>query len=126
MKKEQKKGILIELGIVILALIIYISIKYNWTAIIPPCYVYQNFGLLCPSCGGTRCMIELVKGHFESAFYYHPIFFATVLYLLVANSIYVVNLFRKNKIATWLYPKTKFWIIFCIIMVAFTIIRNIF
>ena len=126
MKIAYKKAIFIELGIISLALLIFIGIQQGWLINwIPPCFIYKHFGVLCPSCGGTRCVVEMVHGNFINAFFYHPVFFLTLVYLLIANLVYLINLRKKKKIATWMYPKEKFWIAFLIILLAFTIIRNI-
>lgn len=126
MKKEYKKAVFIELGIIFLALLIFIGIQQGWIIkFIPPCFVYEHLGILCPSCGETRCVIEIVHGNFKDAFFYHPIFFLTGVYLLIANLVYLINVGKKKKIATWIYPKEKFWIAFIIVLLAFTVIRNI-
>lgn len=126
MNKKIKNVLLLELGIIFLVLIIFIIIKLNIIKYIPSCLIKENLGILCPSCGGTRCIINLVQGNFKASFIYHPIFFITIIYLGMVNIIYIINSFRENEIATFLYPKTKFWIFFLIVMVIYTLIRNIF
>lgn len=124
MKSKVKKMLWLELGIILLVLILFIIIKLNMIRFIPPCPINKMFGILCPSCGGTRCVINFAIGNFKESFYYHPIFFITIIYLLFINVLYIWNSFRKKEIASFLYPKTKFWIIFIIILLLFTIIRN--
>lgn len=126
MNKKIKNMLLLELGIVFLVLIIFIIIKFNIIKYIPPCFIYEKLRVLCPSCGGTRCVISFFIGNFKQSFLYHPIFFITIIYLGIVNIIYIINSFRKKEIATFLYPKTKFWIMFLIIIMIFTFIRNIF
>ena len=58
MNKKIKNMLLLELGIVFLVLIIFIIIKFNIIKYIPPCFIHEKFGILCPSCGGTRCVIS--------------------------------------------------------------------
>lgn len=125
MNQKIKKMLLLELGILFLVLILFIIIKFNMIRLIPYCIIHDTFGILCPSCGGTRCVVNFALGNFKESFAYHPIFFITILYLLVVNGIYIVNSFRKKEILTFLYPKTKFWIIFVIVVLIFTIIRNV-
>ena len=48
---------------------------------ISACWVWNNWGLYCPGCGGTRGLIELLKGNLWRAFYYQP-----VLVIVVANT----------------------------------------
>ncbi|MBO5413745.1 MAG: DUF2752 domain-containing protein [Clostridia bacterium] len=126
MNKKLKKMIFIELGIVFLVLIIYIAIKTGIVSFVPRCIINKNFGILCPSCGGTRCVINFVGGNFVDSFNYHPIFFITIFYLIIVNVIFIINSFRKKEVSTFLYPKSKFWIGFIIILFIFTILRNVF
>ena len=125
MNKKIKNMLLLELGIIFLVLIIFIVVKSNITKYFPTCFIYERTGILCPSCGGTRCVSNFVFGNFKASFLYHPIFFITIIYLGIVNIIYIINSFRKKEILTFLYPKTKFWIIFLIIIVIFTLFRNI-
>lgn len=120
-----KKMLLLELGIFFLVLIIFIAIKTNILHILPKCFVYEKFGILCPGCQGTRCVVSLLQGKFIESFNYHPVFFTTIIYLFLANIIYIINAFRNKEILKFLYPKHKFWIIFMIILTIFTIFRNI-
>lgn len=48
---------------------------------LPPCVLYDNFGLYCPGCGGTRAVISLLHGHLLQSLWYHPLVpYAAVLY----------------------------------------------
>lgn len=125
MDKKIKRMILIELGIVFLVLIIYIAIQYGIINLIPKCIINKNYGILCPSCGGTRCVINFARGNFIESFTFHPIFFITIIYLIIVNIIFIINSFRKSEILTFLYPKTKFWIVFLIVLFIFTVLRNV-
>lgn len=125
MNSKIKKMLQLELGILFLVLIIFIIVKTNLIYIMPNCLINTYLGILCPSCGGTRCVINLIQGNFMQSFLYHPIFFITIIYLMLINIIYIINVFKKKEVLTFLYPKTKFWIIFIIILLIFTIIRNI-
>lgn len=124
MNNKIKKMLQLELGILFLVLIIFIAIKTNIISILPKCFINETFGILCPSCGGTRCVINFALGNFEQSFRYHPIFFITIIYLVLVNILYIINTFRKKEILKFLYPKTKFWIVFLIFIFIFTIIRN--
>lgn len=125
MNKKIRNMILIELGILLLVLIIYIAIKTGIVELIPKCVVNTYFHILCPACGGTRCVINFFNGNFANSFMYHQIFFIIIIYLIVLNIIFIINSFRKKEIAKNLYPNNKFWIIFIIILAIFTILRNI-
>jgi len=125
MKQKVKKMILLELGIIFLVLILFIIIKYRLYIYIPSCIVKEKFGIICPSCGGTRCVINLLNGNYIESFLYHPIFFITIIYLFIVNILYIVNSFRKKEILSFLYPKTIFWITFVIVLIIYTVIKNL-
>lgn len=125
MKQKIKKMLLLELGIVFLVLILFLFVNLNMVRFLPPCPMYHFFGILCPNCQGTRCVINFLLGNFSASFFYHPIFFITIVYLMVVNILFIINAFRKKEILTFLYPKTKFWIIFLVALGIFTVIRNI-
>ncbi len=125
MKKEIKQMLLLELGILLLVLILFMVWKLNIIRLIPPCFLYKTFGILCPACGGTRCVTNFMLGNFQESFFYHPIFFMTIVYLIIVNFIYLLNVITKKEIAVNLYPKAKFWIFFSVILVVFFLVRNI-
>lgn len=125
MDSKVKKMLQLELAILFGVLIIFIIINTNIVYLMPRCLINQTFHILCPSCGGTRCVINFIHGNFYESFLYHPIFFITIIYLILSNILYIVNSFRNKEILTFLYPKTKFWIIFIIIIFIFTILRNL-
>ena len=125
MNKKIKRMIKVELLIVVLLLIVFIVVKTGLVHLIPACPINSFFGILCPSCQGTRCVINFVQGNFVESFLYHPIFFITIIYLFFANILFIVNSFKEKEILTFLYPKTKFWLGYLVIILIFTVCRNI-
>lgn len=122
---KTKKTVLI-LGteiLVFLVLVIFLNSKY--VEKIPSCWIYQATGWLCPACGGTRCVMNLFKGNLIEAFFSHILFFMGIVYLLVINVVYLINLEKEKKIATWVYPKYWYTIIFAILLILYTIVRNL-
>lgn len=120
-----KKSIII-IGVELLVLIcLYIFINSEYIKIIPQCWIHKNTGLLCPSCGGTRCVIYMLKGNFIKAFFSHMIYFILFAYLFIVNLIYLINLNKQKKVATWIYPKAWYAILFTVILLIYTIFRNI-
>lgn len=120
-----KKSIIIittEIGILIL---LYWFINSNYIEWIPKCWVQETTGWLCPACGGTRFIIHFLRGHWIEAFFSHMVFFVGAIYLIIFNIIYVINQNRKQKIATWLYPKYWYVFIFVIALISYSIIRNL-
>lgn len=123
MNKKRTKIILTELAIVIIAVILVNTLDITRYTI--GCGFYQATGLQCPSCGGTRCVINIFQGNFKEAFFLHPIYFITVVYLLIVNIIYIINIDRKEKIAKWLYPKPWYAIVLAVILIVYGFLRNI-
>ena len=111
---------------ILLAGLVYVVINTKIFAQLTKCYIREKTHLMCPGCGGTRCLQSLFKGDIVSAFYYHPIITVVAIYLLICNIVYLINRKRKDKkILTWIYPKDYYTIILAIILVIFTILRNI-
>lgn len=120
------KKSLVIIGVEIIALVIlYGFITSQYLEMIPSCWIHRETGLLCPACGGTRCLISLLKGNWIKAFFSHTIFFIGILYLFIINVVYIINLNREKKIATWMYPKYWYVFVFTILLIIYTIIRNL-
>lgn len=120
-----KKSILI-IGIeIIILILLYGFVNSKYLGIMPQCWVYYSTGLLCPACGGTRCIVHILKGNWLEAFFSHMVFFIGILYLVILNTVYLINLNREKKIGTWIYPKYWYAIIFAILLIIYTIIRNL-
>ena len=118
-----RKSIIISIELIIL-LVLIIIVNSNLISCISKCWIYQTTGILCPACGGTTCIVNLLQGNLKEAFFSHIVFFVTIIYLLICNIVYIINLNRKKKITTWIYPKYWYAIIFAIILIIYTIIRN--
>ncbi len=120
-----KKSIIIIIIEIIVITTLYIFINSSYIEIIPKCWVYEKTRILCPACGGTRCIINLLKGNWVEAFISHMVFFVTFIYLGVLNVVYIINLNKEKKVAMWIYPKYWYIIIFAILLIIYTIIRNL-
>lgn len=121
---NKKRIIIIALEMLIL-IGVYIFINSKYILIMPKCWIYNKTGLLCLSCGGTRCIINIFKGNLIQAFTSHVIFFIAIIYLLIINIIYIINIDKPKKILTTIYPKPWYTIVFAITLVIYTIIRNL-
>lgn len=109
----------------IVLLILYSFANSKYIEMLPVCWVYQTTGFLCPACGATRCIRSLLQGNWIQGFFYHMVFFIGILYLLIINLVYIINLNKKEKIATWVYPKYWYVLIFVILLILYTIVRNV-
>ena len=87
-----------------------------------PCVTYRYLGILCPGCGLTRMAVNLVQGHFATAFSYHPLGCIALPLWLVAS---VLGFWGKPKFtqhaAFWKWLGT----ITLVAALLFTILRNL-
>lgn len=118
-----KKMLILELGILLLVLIIFIIAKTGVYAMFPQCMIKGILNIDCPTCGATRCVTNFVTGNWKESFFYHPFFFITIIYLIIANIVYIINAFRKKNILRWIYPTYKFWIVWAVLFMIFAIVR---
>lgn len=128
MNKKKKKMIFVELGLILLVLLIYIIANTNLISLMPKCLIKENLGILCPSCGSTRMVYSFMHFNFKDAFMYNPVMFLFLIYILIVNLVFIINAFRKkeDEILTFLYPKNAwYWVVFVIILIIYTVIRNI-
>lgn len=62
---------------------------------------FYEMGILCPSCGGTRCVSNFVSGNFSASWHYHPFFFCVCIYIILGiicmnlGYIFRIALFEK-------------------------------
>lgn len=120
-----KKSIIIIVIEILILITLYFFVNSEYINLVPKCWLYNATGLLCPACGGTRFVTYLIKGDFIKAFFSHMIFFIVFLYLFILNMLYLINLNREKKIGKWFYPKYWYVIIFTIVLIIYTIARNL-
>lgn len=124
--KKTKQMTFFEISLILFIICLYIIVKNDTIKIIPPCYIFQKTGLLCPSCGGTRCIKELLNFNIVEALKMNAFYTITILYLLVLNIVYVLNTVLKTNRLKFLYIKKYHLIVWIIVLILYTIIRNIF
>lgn len=121
-KKKQKMLIEVQICIFLFVFLLYIVLNTDMIKFIPRCFFYNNFGLLCPACGGTRFMISVLNFEFIKAFYIHPIFFLLAMYLTILNISYIINIMFNKKIHLFRGWHIVLW---GVLLLIFTIFRNI-
>lgn len=89
------------------------------------CIIFENFHFFCPTCGGTRSVINFVQMNWKQSYEYHPIFFLTMLYILIINIIFLINIINNKENFKSIYPNLKKYIIFIVVLIFFTIVRNL-
>lgn len=112
-KSEKKRKMLIlQLILVLVGVLAILIIKTDIIKLIPPCTVRSYLGIICPTCGVTRCVSNILSFDFEMAFNYHPMFFIIVIYLALVDLLYIINTWFNKHFLKFLYPSYKFLIIF--------------
>jgi len=122
--KYNKKLIVTELVVIIVIVVGHILVNSKYINLMPECYFREHYGILCPSCGGTRCVINFLNGNFLEALKYHVVFFITILYLIMLNIVFIINNFKTKPILEKIYPKWWYLIIWGVVLLLYTIIRN--
>lgn len=115
---------LLNVALIILALIIAFVIFYlcgfNWYC---PSKLFFDFD--CAGCGVTRMCLSILNGQFYQAFRFNPLMFILLpfafIFAIYSAVVYVLG--KPNKVLR----KTSIWvyIILLIVLVAFSIMRNI-
>lgn len=126
--KNNKILKLIFLQILILFILIGLYLFFNSNLddlIMPKCFWNENYGVLCPSCGATRCLQNLFAGNIINAFYYNPFICMLAIYLIVLDIVYFVNTIFNKNILKFIYPKWWYVIIYFSIWAIYTIIINV-
>lgn len=83
------------------------------------CPIYTNFSFYCPGCGITRMLRSLINLEFYQAFRYNMLAFL----LMISFIIYVVICLWKKKL---IKIDKKILYLILLLVVLFTILRNIF
>ena len=124
MNKKYKNLIINEILIILFIIIIYIISNSHLLNLVPSCIINNKFNILCPSCGATRCVINIFKFNFINAFLYNPLIFILIIYFVILNFIYIYNTVFNKKIFKFLFSKNIYWLLIIFIII-FTIVRNI-
>ena len=89
-----------------------------------PCIFHKLTGLLCPGCGLTRMVKEILHGNLIKAYYYNQLLFISlpIFIILFLNLIYS----NFKNIKSWLFKiPNYFYYMYIGLIIVFTIIRNI-
>ncbi len=126
--KKYKITVIVLDALAVIGILTLKSIAKFMIDYFPECYFLSNFGIECPSCGGTRCVFQFFGGNFGEAFLLNPLFFLAIVYIIVLFVFMNLSLFglkfarRAVRIMTaWQVP-----VIFAVGLALLGIIRLIF
>ena len=93
----------------------------------PQCILYQKTGLLCASCGILRSTHALLHGEFLTALGLNPLWVGVLPLLLTLMILQTKNVFHNQPdlILCWILQKKSLLISTLILIVLFTILRNL-
>ena len=111
-----KYAVLIFIGTAYLVWVLITDLKI-------PCPFYFITNLYCPGCGITRMLVSIAKLDFHSAFYYNPLLFVTLPFILTVLVVSEVNYVKMGERTIGILK--YFIIVELILLIAFGIIRNL-
>ena len=126
---KQKRNLTLIFDLVIVICTFFVkNIAQMMIKYIPDCFVVRQFGFLCPSCGGTRCVLNFFQGNFSTAFNYNPFIFILIIYLIIAllmlNLGFVFELEFEKKIYRFM-TDYKTVIVIAVLFAFFGVARNL-
>ncbi len=123
----KRRYILLLDAAVLIGLLLGVLIISWMQANITPC-VFTHFGLLCPACGGTRCLRYLLQGQLQQAFLMNPYLFCTAflaLILVLLLNMAVLTQKHYGMSLVRLICKPRWLIAWAVGFALFGILRNI-
>ena len=118
-----KKVWIVELIFGVICIGIIVLTKMSVFDKMPNCVFREYLGIICPFCGGTRAVTNLISLNFSKAFSYHPTVVVYLFVLFVGNIMFMIDILRhkKSKININLFIKSFF--VFIILTLAQYAIR---
>jgi len=121
--KAVGKMITILIPILLIGLFIFKKLIMELIFRLPACPFYSIFHLYCPGCGNSRSFLALLNGHFLLALRYNISF---ILFLILGLCTYI----ELASFSFWhhiqiLPRKNLFYIIGALLIVIYTILRNL-
>lgn len=89
-----------------------------------PCIFRSFTGLLCPSCGGTRCLYYFLRFDFFCSIQYHAIYFLLFLYIIFIYFRFCIEFYTKKTITK--INVVRITVVFLVLLFIYCIVRNIF
>ena len=122
---KKKYVVLLDMGLVALAL------AARWLtawmmSVIPDCPV-TRFGLLCPACGGTRCVRSFLAFQWGTAVSLNPFFFVLIWYLGLALILLNVGILGNVRWAKRIAGMMLHWrmvVVAAVLFGLFGVVRN--
>ena len=125
MRRKRFNLLLLQIFILLFIIALFIFVNSKYVNLTPKCLWKEKFGIICPGCGATRCIVSLLHGDLISSFMFNPFLFILIIYLIILDIVYSINTFFEADILKILYPKWWYIVIYVILWVGYTVILNI-
>ncbi len=109
-----------------LFVLLYNIFNLNITNLFPPCEWLTKYGFICPACGGSRSLHYFLKGQIIESMKYNITFTLTYIILIVFWALFTYKVFKNKDYQKFtINYLTVFGIVFIVLIVINTILRNI-
>ncbi|MBE6698921.1 MAG: DUF2752 domain-containing protein [Ruminococcaceae bacterium] len=96
----------------------------SWiSSVLGGCLMHRFF-IYCPLCGGTRAVAALLRFDFAAAWNYNAFVVLLCIVILALDVWAWVRYFQKKE-PLIIFPKWS-WIVFCVVLIIYFILRNCF
>ena len=96
----------------------------SWiSSVLGGCLMHRFF-IYCPLCGGTRAVAALLRFDFAAAWNYNA-FVVLLCFAILALDVWAWVRYFQKKEPLIIFPKWS-WIVFCVVLIIYFILRNCF
>lgn len=74
------------------------------------CFLKHTLNIPCPSCGSTRSIISLTKGHFTEALFINPLGYLIALIMVIAPLWIIYDISTQRKTLFEFYLKMEYYL----------------
>jgi|SRR6185437_14628055 len=89
----------------------------------PRCPFYTYAHLLCPGCGGTRALYEMLHGNLAGAWHYNALFTMLLPLSFVWSAVVWFRAALNNQELDFRLPRAA-WAMVAVVAILFTVVRN--
>lgn len=122
-KKETERVIVLQSILIIIGVLLLLANNLGLLNQLPLCVFREKYGIICPTCGVTRCVINFLNLNFKQALLYHPTLFVFITYVGFVDFLYIINVLLKKNFLKFLYPSLSILYIFLAMFVIQYIFR---
>jgi len=102
---------------------LYVTDPHEPGHVLPKCPFRLATGLLCPACGGTRMVYDLMHGHFTAAWLDNRVLLLASPFALVLLTRWMAEGLRGRRWRPQLTARTQ--VLVLLVAVAWTVVRNL-